>query len=85
MRLIKKKEKFYIACHTAVCGYYGEDTYVFPLMDEVEKFLGIKNDYEKEIYYNGIDINGRKRTSVVMKFLMQFIQEQIMRFIGGDF
>lgn len=62
MKLVKEKEKIYINCHTDDCGYYSEDTYVFPSMDEVEKFLGMKNDYENNIYYNGMDIYGQKRS-----------------------
>lgn len=55
------EEKFYVVCHTDDCGYHSEDTYVFLSMDEVEKFLGIKNDYDNHIYYNGTDIYGQKR------------------------
>lgn len=62
MKLIKEDEKFYIDCHTDNCGYHSEDTYVFPSMDEIEKFLGMKNDYENHIYYNGTDIYGQKRS-----------------------
>lgn len=62
MKLVKEEEKFYVVCHTDDCGYNSEDTYVFPSMDEVEKFFGIKNDYENHIYYNGTDIYGQKRS-----------------------
>lgn len=51
MKLVQQKEKFYVVCHTEDCGYESKDTYVFPSMEEVEKFLGMRNDYENHLYY----------------------------------
>lgn len=62
MKLIKEEEKLYVVCHTDDFGYHSENTYIFPSMDEVEKFLGMKNDYENHIYYSGTDIYGRERS-----------------------
>ncbi len=38
------------------------DTYTFPTIEEVEKFLGIKNDYKNHVYYEGEDIFGTKHS-----------------------
>lgn len=62
MKLIQEKEKFYVVCHTSDCGYESSDTYIFPSMEEVEKFLGMKNDYKNHIYYEGEDIYGVKHS-----------------------
>jgi len=51
---------FRVSCHTDDCGYTSNDTYSFPSKEEVEKFLGIYDDFEHE-YFNGIDIFGQKR------------------------
>ena len=52
-----------------LCGYESEDTYVFPSMEEVEKFLGMRNDYENHIYYQGEDIYGTKRSIGYSEFI----------------
>lgn len=62
MKLIQDKEKFYVVCHTSDCGYESNDTYTFPTIEEVEKFLGIKDDYENHVYYQGEDIFGTKHS-----------------------
>ena len=69
MKLIQQKEKFYVVCHTSDCGYESEDTYIFPSMEEVEKFLGIRNDYENHIYYEGEDIYGAKHSIGYSEFV----------------
>jgi hypothetical protein len=45
MKLIKEQEIFYVACSTNDFGFKFDDTYEFLSMEEVEKFLGMKNDY----------------------------------------
>lgn len=62
MKLIQEKEKFYVVCHTSDCGYESDNTYTFPSKEEVEKFLGMKNDYDNHIYYQGKDIYGTMRS-----------------------
>lgn len=61
MKLIKGEKRIYVKCHTSDFGYEDNDTYVFPNEEEVEKFLGMKDDYENQIYYEGTDIYGRER------------------------
>lgn len=62
IKLIKGKEKFYVVCHTSNGEYEDYDTYTFPSIEEVEKFLGMRNDYENHIYYDGEDICGINRS-----------------------
>lgn len=62
MKLIKEQEVFYVVCSTDDFGYKSNDTYEFLSMEEVEKFLGMKDDYENHIYHQGIDRYGIERS-----------------------
>lgn len=62
MKLIQKQTLFYVVCHEEDLEYYKEETYVFPSMEEVEKFLGAKNDYKKNIFCKGTDVYGKERS-----------------------
>ena len=62
MKLIKEQEIFYVACSTNDFGFKFDDTYEFLSMEEVEKFLGMKNDYKNQVYYHGVDRYGVERS-----------------------
>lgn len=62
MKLIKKQEVFYLECSTNDFGYKSNDTYEFLSMEEVKKFLGMKNDYDNHIYPHGVDGYGVERS-----------------------
>ena len=62
MKLIKEQEIFYVACSTNDFGFKFDDTYEFLSMEEVEKFLGMKNDYKNHVYYHGVDRYGVERS-----------------------
>lgn len=62
MKLINEQEVFYVVCSTNDFGYKSNDTYEFLSMEEVEKFLGMKDNYSKNIYHCGIDRYGTERS-----------------------
>lgn len=49
MKLIREQEVFYVVCSTNDFGHKSDDTYEFLSMEEVEKFLGMKNDYVNHV------------------------------------
>lgn len=69
MKLIKEQTVFRVSCHTDDCGYTSSDTYSFPSEEEVKKFLGIYDNYDKHQYYRGIDIFGQKRKNASYEFV----------------
>lgn len=62
MKLIEEQEVFYVECSTNDFGYKSDDTYEFLSMEEVEKFLGMRNDHKNHIYYYGIGRYGVERS-----------------------
>ena len=75
MKLIKEQTVFRVLCHTDDCGYTSSDIYSFPSLIEVEKFLGIYDDYEKHDYYDGTDIWGQERRIVSYEFVDSIKEE----------
>lgn len=62
MRLMKQESRYYAECHTDSDGYENDNTYIFPSEEELQKFLGMRDDYENHHYYSGIDIYGEEKS-----------------------
>ena len=62
MKLVKSEERVYVECQTSGDGYESNEIYIFSSMEEVKKFLGLCDDYEKNIYPKGVDIYGQEHS-----------------------